>query len=249
MKEITIFNPLKGNTVLTKTDRQLLFKNLKVITNLPQYHFEAFDELEDERIKYKKSKSQIPEIVIKNIIMHSQPILKKRTSREFSISTQFNHNIVTIDKDIVNPRVYAKNTQMDIIGIIFDTSRSFIADPHKTSRVSLTNLLMIGNYGLRTITESPISHNFTQALTTQALQKKKIVIFFKNNKINRQATSGLPKHSQARVHALRWDLESNKPTSRLKHEPPKHNQAKVHRSGLESICILHLCKISLINGF
>ena len=50
MKDITIFSPTDGKKTLTRAERLIVFSGLELATQLPSYHFEAFNDLEEHTI-------------------------------------------------------------------------------------------------------------------------------------------------------------------------------------------------------
>lgn len=188
VKEISIFKH-DDKKILTRTEREILFEQLKLNSDIESYHFELFNELEDRLLNESRFKSDIPAIVIKNNIDFLVPLVKKKTGTEFHISVQLNTPKEVRDIDLINSRVAASNSQLDAIGIIFNNTNVYRGSyllPTLLATSSLRDKLISGTYGLYSWyypsyygTQVTYSR-FFQDTTHLKVGDKQFIIYFKN---------------------------------------------------------------------
>jgi hypothetical protein len=188
IKEISIFSPPSIKKTLTKTERILLFDRLEIESNIPNYHFESFNELEDIFLDETRIISNIPAIIIKNNIKFLIPLVKKKTSKEFHISVQLNTPIDTKDVNLQNELVAASNSQIDMVGVIFDNTNNIHSTnlPTFLEEASLKDKIISGIHGLYSWYYRPYYDNqikrsrFFQDQTYLKAKYKSFIIYFKN---------------------------------------------------------------------
>ena len=174
VKEITVFNPRAPVRMQTKTERNILFEELSVGMDVPRYHFEAFNESSESIIDNARINSDIPALILKNIRDHIGPITPKDNYRDFTVSVQLNSPIRTFDKYLEAKKIAASNSQINMVGILFNSTHNYSNSTRLVTHIqrsSLDEKIMSG-----------IFDNFFQRLTYLKLQEKSILVFFKNTK-------------------------------------------------------------------
>lgn len=191
LTEISIFKPSLDTQSLTTTERGILFKELRHQSKLPQYHFEAFQELEDELLDETKYSSNIPALMVKNIISNVCPIVGKESSKEFSISMQLNVPIQCKHIDLSDGNIVASNSKINIVGVAFNSVESSIIRiniPTPVQTASIHDRLLTGNYSLWSWNYKatkpggvPDQKYFQECLSIAINDFKTVVMFNKDN--------------------------------------------------------------------
>lgn len=181
MKDITIFKPT-AKKAMTKTERDILFEQLKLDTGIPQYHFEAFSEIEDQQQFEKRTISNIPAIILKNNIKFIGPIIKKKTSKRFSISVQFNTSIQATYDDLSSKLIIPSNTQVELVGMYFNNSRHYfnvITLPTIRKLSSLKDKIRSGSFDLYAWYDMKNKqYEFFQSKLNTKLKEKEVIVYF-----------------------------------------------------------------------
>lgn len=191
LREITIFNTRTPSREVSKDDRNILFENMRAGSGIDSYHFESFGEIEDDMINNRILNSNIPGIAVKTLSNHITLILKKRTSKEFSISVQLPHHVRAVDKVLEPLPLVSKNSRVDCIGIIYDSSL-YMTDSLrlKTYIETLPVLTRIANG----IIEPYNDNSILQKNTHLALHDKRVIIFFNNKEMTSKSLDLLIKY-------------------------------------------------------
>lgn len=188
-KEISIFRPPEVKKTLTKTERSILFERLELDTEIPHYHFESFNDLENKLLDESRVKSDIPAVLIKNNIEFLVPIVKKKSSKEFHISVQLNVPVHTKNLELQPAGVYPSNSQIEVIGVSFSNNKNYIIKNRLPSLIessSLRDKLISGIFGLYSWYYQPYHDRqikrskFFQDETHLKIQDKQFVVHFKN---------------------------------------------------------------------
>lgn len=174
-KEISIFKPIVVTKQFTETERDLFFEQLQHDSGVDAYHFDAIKELEKDKLTDTKQLSDIPEMLIKELVGHISVITAKKTSKEYSLPLQFNRPIKSFSKDLSNKSVIARDTKTNVIGV------NFSSDPLKNnidtqmplwiSRESEQVIINTGRYETR-LTNHLGNKLFFQDLLFSTLNKK-----------------------------------------------------------------------------
>lgn len=151
VKNISIFKPATSNVIPTKTERRIIFEQLQKNSSISKYHFDNFQQLEEDLLNEIGYSSNIPALLIKNIMQNMQPIVKKPTSKEFSIAVQLNLPIHVKNKELQDHQIIASNEKMDIIGITFSSTQTYIS--HATLKTiaqtaHIKDRINTGNYSV-----------------------------------------------------------------------------------------------------
>jgi hypothetical protein len=180
-KEISIFNTAHVSKTLTRTERSLLFNELAIDSNIPKYHFESFEELENSVRPVLKS--NIPALLLKRNIKYFNPIIKKTTSPAFSVLLQTDEATTVIDESN-NSHIIPSNDQIKTVGVLFRMPTYYYHTPLKKS--SLCDRIVSGTFGLYEWVQEPhfdgqkFDYSYFQSSTYLKLSDKKFKIMFKN---------------------------------------------------------------------
>lgn len=126
MKTITIYKSDAGTHTLTKTEREVLFDQLGLVTPIDKYHYDAFS-VGDDLINVPKSMVDISGVILRNHADYLTYIVKKETSTEYSVGTQLARPAYTTDSDLRKRRVAAAGTVINSSGVIFDTQHTEVS--------------------------------------------------------------------------------------------------------------------------
>lgn len=184
VKDITIFSPPTDKKTLTKTERTILFENLELDTGIPHYHFESFNELEDQLLDEERMTSDIPALILKQISTWTMPILKKKTSKEFNISVQLTRPEVVTNKDLSETSVVSSETQMEVIGVKFSNRVIAMKDitlHNVLRRATVNDRLRSGMFGIYAwkFDQYGTYHFFQHSLRAH-LKTKELIVYFTN---------------------------------------------------------------------
>jgi hypothetical protein len=180
-KTITIYQS-RGTKALSRTERGILFDKLQTTTTLSPQHFDAFNEMADAALP--NYRSQLPAIMIKNIMDNIQPVVGKKTNtRAYTVPVQFNFPISTANPDFLPGLTISRDTQLDIRGIKYNASQTYQSRNIKKPLILRTSLETKIQAGLAGVTYLPASHRtyFTQEFIS-ALHNLKAQVMFRDEK-------------------------------------------------------------------
>jgi hypothetical protein len=183
MKKITIFQPSKGEEPLTETDSQILYDRIRDNSKLHFHHTDAFMSMDEIAAENRPVRSNIPALLLKNIIDNVQPIVSKKSSSKYHVSIQLNKPITTLQPDLEKYGVVARDSLMRVVGINFDNGRNFYNNMYKPTQLESADasvLTSIGNYGEYTCGSALRKCSLFQHRSQFGLNSQSMVIMFPN---------------------------------------------------------------------
>ena len=127
-KTIQIFKYDRNKQTLTELERRLFFEQLGHDSGIEKYHFNEFNDLELAELINNPTNSHLPSVLLIDLWKHIILITKKKSSKEYSISTQFNKRMITRNQDMSEGVIIPINTQVSVGGIQFRINQN--TEPH-----------------------------------------------------------------------------------------------------------------------
>jgi hypothetical protein len=183
LKDITVFKSHDASKSSTLTERKLMFDQMKIGSDISDYHFDAFYENEEQAIHDKFKLSTIPALVIKQLISFITPIVS--SSSEEKIKIQFDVPLLALPHDMSDSLMIPRNTQVPLVGLVFTTNKTDIqsdtSQPLVSDRMSVIDRIMNGMNGLHLTYNHPNQKRiFFQSKLSTSLSNKNVIIYFRD---------------------------------------------------------------------
>jgi hypothetical protein len=149
--EITIFEIPEVETSTNKSQKEIEYDDLKKASNLPDYHFDSFYEMDLQSEEDLAPTSNIVSILCKYVIQYCLPVVLEDKSK-YHITLQDERVVQVLNANSGKYIVIPKNTQFRLSGVRIPIIFVRAYDRHMLStfdHITNVDLANIGNYGLR----------------------------------------------------------------------------------------------------